>query len=267
MSLNQLIGRIARTVLYEGYPPYHQAGSERRWTFGGVHPEAYGRANEGCPWWTRSQCLIEADQDDTVDVHVRFLHLVSREVAVRRGGEVTPVAELTVDGVRHVAGEEAVEREVAATGLRLGELAGIPEIMEIAVPAGQRAEWLDGDGVLLRGWEALSGRVEVLAEPVRQGVFRLTLSVVNTSPWPGGPRAEAMRHTLVSAHSVLRSDAGRFVSLMDPPAHLRRLAAGCRNIGTWPVLVGAEGERHAMLSSPVILCDYPVELSERLLTS
>ncbi|MGI8438767.1 MAG: hypothetical protein ACR2NV_00940, partial [Thermoleophilaceae bacterium] len=27
--------------------------------------------------------------------------------------------------------------------------------------------------------------------------------------------------------------------------------------GTWPVLVGSEGERHALLSSPIILPDYP----------
>ena len=40
-----------------------------------------------------------------------------------------------------------------------------------------------------------------------------------------------------------------------PP--VRPLAEGCRNIGTWPVLVGELGERHTMLSAPVFLCDHP----------
>jgi hypothetical protein len=46
---------------------------------------------------------------------------------------------------------------------------------------------------------------------------------------------------------------------MDPPPLLRELAASCKNEGTWPVLVGDEkaGDRTTMLSSPIILYDYP----------
>ncbi len=47
------------------------------------------------------------------------------------------------------------------------------------------------------------------------------------------------------------------MSLLEPPEHLRDLAASCQNVGAWPVLVGAEGERDTMLSSPIILYDYP----------
>jgi len=35
------------------------------------------------------------------------------------------------------------------------------------------------------------------------------------------------------------------------------MAQGCRNIQTWPVLVGNEGQCDVLLSSPVILYDYP----------
>src|SRR6185503_4390183 len=34
-------------------------------------------------------------------------------------------------------------------------------------------------------------------------------------------------------------------------------AAQCDNQGTWPVLVGGEGDRDMLLSSPIILYDYP----------
>ena len=50
---------------------------------------------------------------------------------------------------------------------------------------------------------------------------------------------------------------GQFVSLLDPPAAAREAAAQCENVRTWPVLIGAAGERTVMLSSPIILQDYP----------
>src|SRR5205085_9789705 len=50
---------------------------------------------------------------------------------------------------------------------------------------------------------------------------------------------------------------GQFISLLTPPEELREIAAGCRNIGVWPVLVGETDERHTMLASPIILYDYP----------
>src|SRR5207248_7063215 len=40
-------------------------------------------------------------------------------------------------------------------------------------------------------------------------------------------------------------------------AELAEEAAGCENVGTWPVLVGNPGERRTVLCSPIILEDYP----------
>jgi len=57
--------------------------------------------------------------------------------------------------------------------------------------------------------------------------------------------------------NIIGIEGGEFVSLLDPPDELRDLAAGCKNVGTWPVLVGEDGQRDAMLSSPIILYDYP----------
>ena len=63
--------------------------------------------------------------------------------------------------------------------------------------------------------------------------------------------------SLVSAHTVLEVHDGEFVSLLEPPEAYRDAAAACRNVGVWPVLVGEQGERDTMLSSPIILYDYP----------
>ena len=70
--------------------------------------------------------------------------------------------------------------------------------------------------------------------------------------------------SLVSTHTLLGSHGGVFVSLLDPPDAWRDLAAGCRNVGTWPVLVGENGERDTLLSSPIILYDYPQVAPESL---
>ena len=43
---------------------------------------------------------------------------------------------------------------------------------------------------------------------------------------------------------------GEFVSLVDPPDAHREFAQACQNVGTWPVLVGEEGQRDTLLSSP-----------------
>jgi hypothetical protein len=55
---------------------------------------------------------------------------------------------------------------------------------------------------------------------------------------------------------------GMFVSLLDSPEWARQAVASCTNLHTWPVLVGDEGEHDIILSSPIILYDYPQVASE-----
>ncbi|GAA3667941.1 hypothetical protein GCM10022224_035160 [Nonomuraea antimicrobica] len=250
------IRQIARAVLYEGYLlwPYRESAlkNRHRWTIGGVHPGWY----DGGRCRMRTQCLVEAGPDDTVEVCVRFLHVVARG-----------------------RGEEAREREVSARVLTLG---GGSVRTEIDLTAGEERE-----GEVPHRWEALRGHVEVAAEPLGPGLFRITADLVNTTPEPAPDtrapdtqapgtrdlgtgdvgtrdlgtrdqaraRVEALARTFVSAHAVLHVPRGRFVSLMDPPEHLREHAAGCRNDGAWPVLVGAD--LRTMLASPIILYDHP----------
>ncbi|MBE1584136.1 hypothetical protein ACFPOI_29155 [Nonomuraea angiospora] len=231
------VRQIAQAVLYEGYLlwPYRESSlkNRHRWTIGGVHPEAYGRAHDGNPWLMRTECLLEAGPRDVVEVSVRFLHVVTRLRA----------------GQPEATGEEAQEREVSLPGLVLEDLMHGPVIEKIDIPARDRSP----EG----GWRELCGRIEASARRLRPDLFRITVEVVNTTPWPGGGREEAMRRTLVSAHTVLRAPQARFVSLMDPPEDLRAEAAGCDNAGVWPVLAGPEGDRHTVLAAPIILYDHP----------
>jgi hydrogenase maturation protease len=63
--------------------------------------------------------------------------------------------------------------------------------------------------------------------------------------------------SFVSVHTILAVRGGEFISLLDPPEAVRGEAAACVNRGTYPVLVGEPGEHDVMLSSPIILYDYP----------
>ncbi|HEX5229871.1 MAG TPA: hypothetical protein VFW44_19300 [Bryobacteraceae bacterium] len=103
----------------------------------------------------------------------------------------------------------------------------------------------------------VEGELHLRAERLSAGAFRLTLEVSNTTVLDQGDAESALAKSMASAHATLAVQGGRFVSLTDPPAELAEAAAGCRNLGVWPVLVGEPGSTDALLASPIILSDYP----------
>ncbi|GAA3795551.1 hypothetical protein ACFS5L_17075 [Streptomyces phyllanthi] len=251
------VEKITRTCLYEGYLlwPYRRSAlkNTKRWTFGGIFPADCADAL-GEPATMTTRVVHEGPLDD-LTVRVRFLQVVDRTVTQ----DGRPVDELAVAGERHVSWQEVTEREVVLTG--------VPGIAAVDIPEGTDTEPLPGEtAALVRSWRRLTGTVEVTAEPVADGVHRLTARIANSTPCPAPDpgarhaREAAAAYAFVSTHTVLHSDRGRFVSLLDPPTALRDHAAACRNEGTWPVLVGTDrgdGRAHTVLSSPVTLYDFP----------
>jgi hydrogenase maturation protease len=250
---------IADAVLYEGYVlwPYRRSAlkNAQRWTFGGVHPRAHSEARSAGddPWTMQTQCLVEGGEEARVDVDVRFLHVVWRQLL---DSDDRSVDELTVAGESHLSWEEAVEREIALPPTTLRELAGGGVRLPIAIPAGRERRPL-GSGAVEHAWAELAGSVELRAERLEPALHVLTVRIENTTPWAGGERAAALRQTFCSTHTVLHAEGGAFVSLTDPPPWLAEVAAACENVGTWPVLVGEEPARDTLLSSPIILSDHP----------
>jgi hypothetical protein len=237
------VGRIADAVLYEGYLlwPYRKSAlkNQRRFTFGGVHPPAWDDSSV-----VQTQVLLEGGRDARVEVRVRFLQLLRRQVysGSCAGSAPEPVEELELGGQRWVSWEEATEREVSPG--------------PIDVPGGEEREEIPG-GAIVRSWRALHGSVELSREPLRSDLSRITVRVANTSGWSGSTREDALRQTFCSTHVVLGAGDGAWVSLTDPPPGLRAQAAACENIGLWPVLVGEPAQRRTMLASPIILPDHP----------
>jgi hydrogenase maturation protease len=278
--MNQaLVDQIANAVLYEGYIlyPYRPSVKNRqRWTFGGLYPQSYSLAQGGTDAWTmQTECLVMGSLRTTLQVTVRFL-----QVADRRVGELAhPLAEwpgdrepafrvvesLRVGDKLFHTWQEAVERTICLPRAGLGELATQTREERFSFPAHRGLEPVCGPtgevvGVILREQQSVAGAVEVAAEPTGEGLFKVRVRVLNRTPLEEAcqkSRDEVLLRSLVSTHTILGVHAGEFVSLLDPPDPWRDLAAGCRNEGTWPVLVGEDGAKDTMLSSPIILYDYP----------
>lgn len=273
------VEKIAEAVLYEGYMLYPYRASavknQQRWNFGVLCPRAYSEEQNGSEAWEmQTECLVEVDGKTQLSVKVRFLQIVDRligvltpplrELPAAGEPEFEWIDRLEVGGDVFAPWQEAREREVVVPSFD-PVVSSVHRVVSFEFAAGREFEAIrDGDGriagVAVRKWRRLCGRIEVGSEQCRDGVVKVTVRICNSSPHEltqGESRAEALMDSLVSVHTVMGVEGGRFVSLLDPPESLREAAAECRNVGTWPVLAGDEGERDVMLSSPIILYDYP----------
>ncbi len=223
--------RIADAVLYEGYLLYPYRASavknQVRWQFGVYVPPGFTATEE--PSAAQTECLL--DGGETVRVRSRFLHVQAR----------------TSDGAERY--DEAAEREIDADW-RLGDLLDGERVHDTRIPGGRATV----DGVT-RTWEPLDVRLRAAAVrlPGPYGAVRLRLRLENTGAWTGEERREALRHSLIAAHTLVAVTGGRFLSLADPPEWARPAAEACENLRTWPVLI----EDDLVLSSPIILEDRP----------
>jgi hydrogenase maturation protease len=176
-----------------------------------------------------------------------------------------PVESLRVGDEEIHAWQEALERRVDLGASELGDLLSCPRWIEFSHASHMSSEPLRDPagahvGLLERKQYRLEGGADLSAEAVGDGLFRVTVRIENRTHITrdeAGDRDTALLYTLVSTHTILCVDQGECLSLLDPPETVRALAAACRNVGTWPVLVGQPPQADTVLSSPIILYDYP----------
>lgn len=261
------VDQIADAILYEGYVlwPYRRSAikNRQRFTIGGVYPRGHSeRFGPADPWYTQTEVLVTGT-DPRVTVRVRFLQVVSRQIVrTDRDGTSDNVDALEVDGRRYLSWDEATPREFTTPAIRVADLASEPFRLSIVENEGSAEERVTDSGGVLRGaivrrWDSLSGNLTASASLVGRGAYRLSVRLENTAWWNGECREETLKRTFAGAHKILTVSGGQFVPLTDPPAELARAAETCRNFKTWPALAGETGERTTMLSSPIILADYP----------
>ncbi len=259
----ELVDKVVNAVLYEGYILYPYRASSRknrqRFTFGRVYPEAYSLAQEGRePCLMQTECLLHDDSRDArAHIEIRFLHPMARQVV--KEGEF--LAELCVAGKLYQSWHEATERQIALPVVSVGAV--LQQAHEFHFPSSRTEEPIpESDAVLVRTQEELRGRIEIASEKIDEAIVKLTVRILNLTNVPAGelddPQKIVMR-TFASTHTLIWTEGGQCLSLLDPPSAYTEAAKSCQNIGCWPVLVGDETkkERDAILSSPIILYDYP----------
>jgi hypothetical protein len=279
-----LVEKIADAVLYEGYILYpYRASSvknQQRWNFGALCPESYSRAQRGTESWTmQTECLVESTTRASLTVKVRFLHLLTREVVQLvdcdsaecthqklENGHFKLVPSLEVNGKLFQTWQEAVERELTLPAIDLSNVVGQSIGVPFSFPANVTTELLTTEstgetaGVLVRRQQSIDGVIEVAATYFARDCYKTKIKILNITSFENAgdrSRDDALMRSFVSTHTILTIENGGFISLLDPPDSFREKAASCNNMGTYPVLVGQEGDRDCMLSSPIILYDYP----------
>ncbi|SEK54821.1 hypothetical protein SAMN04515665_1036 [Blastococcus sp. DSM 46786] len=272
---------VADAVLYEGYLlyPYRRSSPKNRvrWQFGVLAPRnfvvAAGTADTGVAgsadaWYQQTDCLLEprsGSEARSVRVVLRFLQVQHRAAeAPTPDGGWAEVDALDVDGQRHLTFDEAVPREVEVD-CGLDELRDGPRTWPATAPGGEEIEELrSGSGVtvgrIVRRRRPVQATMRLELSPAEAPfpLHRLRLVVENTADAPEiASRPDALRISLVAAHSLLALRGSRFVSLLEPPVWAAVAAGECRNVHTYPVLAGRDGGRDVVLSSPIILYDHP----------
>jgi hypothetical protein len=269
MNIEQ-VKEIANAVLFEGYllyPYRHSAIKNRqRWTIGVVYPRQYSEANRGIePCMMQTECLVKGrgNEDTSLDIHIRFLHLLQRSVEQPTSAayaqtqvDALPGSEWSLASrLARESYEEGIEREMSIADISLRDLVLNPRVVEIYFPGQRMAE-----NAIVRVQRPIAGTIRLSAEQIDNDLFKFCAQIENLTPATGSlsnRHSEALLQSFVSTHMILQVHQGEFISLLEPPEALQAVAGQCQNVRTWPVLVGSEGETDALLSSPIILYDYP----------
>jgi hydrogenase maturation protease len=169
---------------------------------------------------------------------------------------------LEVGDQRFQTWQEAEERDVELPRFTLKELVSRPVRQVLEFPAKREWNWIlnsdqKPEGVLVRSQNLIRATIEISVKTITEALHQITIRVLNQTPSEAKTRDEALMQSLVSAHTVFGIQNGEFVSMLETPPQYFDIAQHCQNVGTWPVLIGKEGERDTMLSSPIILYDYP----------
>ena len=280
----RLVEEIANAVLYEGYMlyPYRPSSvkNRQRWNFGVVYPKTGDEMQSGSDnSYMQTECLAKGSSSTGLSVKVRFLQAVARTIAELESpvDEIPPgdrngrelkfhiVPSLQAGSQVYQTWQELTEREIILPTVSFVDSGSAHSTEVLTIAGGREMESIRGVdgrivGLIFRTKEAIAAKIDMALVCVTDGCFKVTVrisNVTNTENSDSPSREAVLMQSLLSTHTVLRVHGGEFVSLIDPPCELKAIVAKCNNVGTWPVLAGEEGDRDGMLSSPIILYDYP----------
>jgi hypothetical protein len=218
--------RVADAVLYEGYVLYPYRASaiknKYRWQFGVIAPQSPHEDQE--PSFAQTECLIERKSaSPRLLIRVRFL----RPQTVERDSQPSRA---WLEGISHA--------------LDFGPL-------DLNALSEERQFSLSAAGV--------DARLTLVVRPIEQ-VVMLRARIENLEAWQpafDSDRDAMLERSLVGTHLLLGLEDASFVSLVEPPDDAAAAVERCQNRHTWPVLIGDPRRCDLMLSSPIVLYDFP----------
>lgn len=271
MSVFDDAEHVADALLYGGAVLQPRRPSEPenqlRWPIGVLTPREWSEDDRSEISAQQTEILLDAVDNVVVRLKLRFLQAQARIVEESTGDsavEFRPVSSLHVGGEDLVAGDEGVAQEIDVV-FNLTCLLTVEHSAPFILPPVREVETIENRsgpalGRIVRERWSLRGVLRVAAERCDgpYDVVKLRVQAENVTPWNDGQasRDETVRHSLIAAHTLIAVEGGTFISLLEPPEWARPAVATCQNLNTWPVLVG-EGRRDLVLSSPIILYDYP----------
>ena len=250
---------VADAVMCEGQVlyPYRASSAKNRlrWQFGVLTPKSFTEIEQSDRWRMASRVLLDRSGPDTeIAVRARFFRHRSRTVTIDGGA----VASAEIGSQLWTTFDESVETEAEAGPVSLDSLLGAPVVTEMDWPAELRVE---SDGSAGVAWETrpLRGRLVLTAHRVEgpYGLIEVTAELENTTGWQpagGHARQDAVGSSMISAHLILATTEGRWLSAVDPPAFAGRAYGIDVQEGCFPVLIGDD---RVMLAAPIILPDHP----------
>jgi hypothetical protein len=219
---NNLLQQLTHGLLYEGYTlyPYKTTTLKNKIPipFGVLYPKNYCQYNKYVNSEMQTECITLANDLAELIVQIKFL-------------------QISYDN----KGWTAIEHEVSSEKISIKNLPGNKNIIPFQ-------------------FHLIEGTATIQAAEIRdiKNAYLLSVIISNTTPVKKTGNItedEILKYALVSTHTILKISDGEFVSLQKPDKEWRDLIKLCENKNTCPVLIDAENS--IMLSSPIILYDYP----------
>ncbi|KAA9038578.1 hypothetical protein FW778_13550 [Ginsengibacter hankyongi] len=274
MEADLILENLTHTLLYEGYSlyPYYRSAvkNQKPIPFGVIFPKDYNAYHEHSHSKMQSQSIITGDNDLTVSVTVRFLHLRKTELFQKANNEkdnedYIPVSNLDINGKFYNSGWQTVERKITTGDIGLTQLAKGGISIPIEFDNMNEGELIlnEKNVVVAKSVSSISeitGSILISAESIIESTdsFRITVVVTNTTGLENAntiSRDEAIMQSFLSTHIILQTLQGEFISQQDTPVKWTTATAGCTNINTWPIVI--DKSNTTLLSSPIILYDHP----------
>ena len=267
LATDSILENLTKTVLYEGYSifPYHRSAikNQKPIPFGVIYPGDYHACNQYAPSLMQTECIVTGKKDLSINIKVRFLHLIKTEI-YHQDNKDEREKENTINELSH-EGWQTIERTITSGDWLIANLLNSKQSFTIDFDSIEETKYSSNDSDLLtskqiNSVEKINGAMTLEAFTIedKPSVFRLRVTVINNSFMNDTEKIsqyEAFRQSFISTNTILKVINGEFVSEQNPPENFKSLISKNKNIGTWPILI--EESNTTMLSSPIILYDYP----------